>query len=191
MKVLVNVLATVIAIAILSALVYGLYLGGGYLWARLGELHTAVRTALLTGMATVLLGSLIIAAGLRAAARSIAQGRLSGDKLALYRALLHHHRTALGAPGAHQQVPGDLGLELGLLGSVSVIEAHARLCAGLIEPASSPRPSQDGLADLLKAMRRDLGYAQALDMGKVAQLVPMRPGPVHDRHLTDVPEPPQ
>ena len=173
MKSLVNALAVVIVMAILAACAYGLYWGGGYLWERIGELEATTRVVLLTAVAALLLAALIVAAGLRSAARGIGQGRLLEHRLDLYRELFDRHRCALTVAEGHrgERAPEALDFELSLLAGASVMDAHFRLCEAVRDPAASPRKSEAALAELLKAMRRDLGHAQSLDEAKLDELV--------------------
>lgn len=177
MKSLVNLLAAAIVIMVLAALAYGLCWSGGHLWARLGELEAATRIVLLTAVAGGLLAALIVAAGLRSAARGLAQGRLLEDRLDLYRELFDRHHAALRMQGCPaERAPEALDLELGLLAAGSVIDAHSRLVAARNDPEADPQTRASGLSRLLKAMRRDLGHAQGLDDGKLDALSLLRAG---------------
>lgn len=157
MKTLVNTVALAIVIVLIAATAYGLYWGGGYLWQRLALVDAPTRALLLAGAATAILVALIVAAGRQAAARHAARGRLAQDRLRLYRQLLTRYRSAAGGAATDPPASDELDVELALLGTGAVIEAHAKLAEALRTRDATAELLEEQLANLLRAMRRDLG----------------------------------
>lgn len=181
MKTLVNTLALSILISLLAATAYGLYWGGGYLWERLAVIDAPLRVLLLAGSATAILVALILVAGRRSAARHHARGRLAGDRLNLYRELLARDHAAMrGARSTTDHLAGgSLDIELALLATAPVVDAHVKFLQALREPDTSRAALEDGLTNLLREMRRDLGHDDSLTRLWLSDDGTFSEGPAH------------
>ena len=166
MKMVENVVATLVVIAILAGLAYGIW-GMIQLWDLYGLLSPQTRLIVLTGGAVLIIGALIIAGGVRAAVRTLVKGRLNDRRLVVYSEILARYAENGGLPehkaevaelGSGKDTVTTLTAEFTLLASPSVLAANEKV----VEVLRDSRDHQDGLNDpmrnLIKAMRRELGH---------------------------------
>lgn len=195
MKVISTLFVIFLVLAAIGGLFYGGYVAIGYLWNVYSELEVVTRVALLSSMAVVLLGSLIIAGAVKTVAETGTKGKLTEAKLILYISLVGLYEQYIsGSQQPAQQTQtetitklSELEAELLILASSAVIDVHGKLKA-----AVKNRGKSEKLAVLfqqfVKSIRRDLGHGPNYDESKLKFLVtsdpvisPERPG--HDVSL--------
>ncbi len=168
-----NAIATILAVALVGALVGALGLGGYYafdLAAGLFErLDSDVARAAVLVAALLLLAALLVAGAIHRAAVRIQAGRLSEEQGASYRLFTDLwggllERPAAGGGREVQALWKDirtLDLMLSLYGSVPVIRAHTALRGQWQERGVLDEAARDEFVRAAVEMRRHLGTASA------------------------------
>ncbi len=162
MKTLANFIATTIVLAIIGALLYGAYLGSIALWSVLSALSFETRTVLLFVAAVALLATIIVAASLRRASRTVMRAQASAERLAVYSGLLQILMSdGQGTPISDSESlqPQDLEGDLMLLASGKVLKAYFALRETLEDGRAGPEEQSLALNRLVTTMRNDLGHS--------------------------------
>ena len=170
MKTLTNAIALMIVAMVVVAIAYAGYWIGHDVWTNFSALNGELRTILSTALGGGLLISLLVIAGLRAAARTIAFGSLNHERLELYRQLYVHYQAVVsrGQGYADEDALRAWESELALLGSAQVLQTHQQLILGLGDASAQKDEVKQALGKLMIAMRRDLGQTR-LDEGKLGE----------------------
>lgn len=161
MKVLANLTAVLIVTFVIAAVAYAGYWVVRDLMEGYPLLDLTTRATLAGVAASALAVGVVVAAGLRSAARLLLRGRLVESRLQLYQQVLSSclplvERVA-GRPPRRTEALAEsraaLGQGLVLLGGPAVIKAHAALRA-----ADSVAEIDARFGELLREMRRELGH---------------------------------
>ena len=179
MKTIINLSAVAIILAIAALMVMGAYYGATYLWALFMQLEFVVRVVLSTGVMAALLSALIIAAGLRVAARLAIKGRLSEARHELYAHvvdLCRHYVSSSGglSNGERDDVLTELNRvesDMLLLASGSALQAHYDLQKPIEHGVTDNDQLTSLLTQLIKSFRRDLGHAYTYEESKLDGLL--------------------
>ena len=174
MKTIINLSAVAIILAVAALIVMGAYYGATYLWAVYMRLEFVVRVVLLTGVMAALSSALIIAAGLRVAARLSAKGRLSEARHELYAQVVDLCRRYVSSSGGLSNGERDDVLtelnrvesDMLLLASGSALQAHYDLQKLIKEGVTDGDQLISLLTQLIKSFRRDLGHAFTYEESK-------------------------
>lgn len=170
MKTVFTMFGVLLALGLLGAALYACYLAAGYLWAYYADLDAVVRLLLLSAMAALLFGCMLVAAAIKRAAQISVHGRLQEARFALYKSVVDAYRQCTDT--AHQPAQSELfdGLnrleaELTILASGAVIEAQRKLRSAFenheteaVEPL---------FHQLVKCIRRDLGHGSGYDESRL------------------------
>ena len=165
MKIVVDTLAVVVVLLIIAALFYG----GVWGLMRLGELYglleVQLRTVLLTSAATVIVAAMIVAGGMRGAARLLMGRPLNDRRLGLYPEIISTYVVLLGEsrPSTSQvrsvlQAISALEPELILIADASVVEANAKVASLLGSEDLQREALAEALGNLTAAMRKELRH---------------------------------
>lgn len=180
MKSIVTIIGVLIVLASIGALLYGGYHGINYLWAVYARLDDVIRIVLLSGIAVIVLASVIIASAFKKSAESAARNSLLVTKLALYKQLFAVYDEIVKLKNNGEKINASeyigklarLKSELVLLGSGSVLETHRKL-ENLLSANSEDYNKLNGLLNqLVKNIRRDLGHRQSLEENKIKLFPP-------------------
>lgn len=162
MKILASVVAMVFVAAMLAAAAYGGYWAVRDLVEGYRQLELANRATLAAAGVMTLVGSLVVAAGLRSAARLLRQKGLDEPRWELYRRAAAWALRRAGRGHAAGESAVAIGEELVLVGGPAVIRAWVALQA-----AGSPAQFEAGVAGLLREMRRELGHAPGYEESRL------------------------
>jgi hypothetical protein len=192
MKSFFTLIGVVFTLTAIGAFCYGGYLAIVYLWQVYAGMDTSVRIILLSAMATVLIGALIIAGAIKTSGIS-SDKTLLDAKLRLYMSLVAAYKalfTSRDQPS--QQIYSDVLTSLSMiesdmqiLSAAAVLENHEKL-----ETALHSREGRDRVNELfqnlIKSIRRDLGHAPSHIESKLNFLVQTSRLEKSDRTSPDV-----
>lgn len=178
MKSFVTLIGILIVLAAIGGLFYGCYLGAVYLWQVYAELELVTRIVLLSSMAVVLVGSLVIAGAIKNAGFSAYKSRLIAEKLRLYKSLVDIYKPYFASPNQDlRQIYSDMAArlreieaEMQILSAGAVIEVHGKLEAAL-RNRDDRKQINVLYQKLIKCIRRDLGHGSNFDESKLTFLV--------------------
>lgn len=177
MKVLASIVAIAIATFLLVVVAYVGYWAVRDLMEGYPLLELSTRATLAGIAASALVLGLVVAAGLRSAARLQLQGRLVESRRDLYRRVLAVclplvEHTA-GRPSVRTSALREsltaLGPDLVLVGGPAVIKAHVALRAA-VERVDGTAEIESRLGELLREMRRELGHPATFEESRLAWL---------------------
>jgi len=159
-----------LVLAVFGGIFYGGYYAIGYLWDVYASLDAVIRIVLLSSMAALLVGSLIIAGAIKASSQAARKDRLMEAKLNLYMSLLGSYEQYIANP---QQAKTEilsklsgLDTEVMILASNSVLNIHGKL-ESAINSHDDEIILNDLLQQLIKSIRRDLGHGPIYDDSKL------------------------
>ncbi|MEF8734336.1 MAG: hypothetical protein V5B40_21220 [Candidatus Accumulibacter meliphilus] len=166
MKTIMTLSGALLVVAVIAAIFYGGYAALQQLWLLVMALDDTLRLVLLSSLAVVLLGALIISGAIKSAARGGERARLFDARLELYRGLLEHYENLLSAASASERAQQASALEslqvdIALLANRQVMDARQRL-ERAIESGVDRDAMQSGFRRLVVEMRRDLGHRTPL-----------------------------
>lgn len=174
MKLLFTIFTMSVVLIIAGSIFYGAYLGVFFLWDIYTGLDTVIRIVLLSSMAALLTGSIIVAGAIKAAAQDANKGHLMSAKLEAYISLVALYQNYLSNPqqssSQDQSRLFDRFLEIEpdvlILSSGQVLSSHRKLQAALRDHMD--RETITGMFQLLiRNIRRDLGHGQKYDEQKL------------------------
>lgn len=179
MKILANVVAVVITVFLLAVAAYAGYWAVRDLFEGYPLLDPTTRVLLAGAAASALVLGVVVAAGLRSAARLLFQGRLVESKRELYRRVLAACRPqverATGHSASRSGMPGEspavLAQDLVLLGGPAVIRTWLALQA-----ADVPAEIEARFGELLREMRRELGHSATFEESRLGWSALATPG---------------
>jgi len=185
MKTSLVLVIVILVLAVFGGIFYGGYYAVGYLWDLYASLDAVIRIVLLSSMAVLLIGSLIIASAVKASALAASKDSLREAKLNLYKSLLGLYEQYIANP---QQGTAEILAKLGklesevlILASNSVLNIHGKLQSAL-NSHEDEKILTDLLQQLIKSIRRDLGHGPIYDDSKLKCLI--TPGQVENKDST-------
>jgi hypothetical protein len=176
MKSLITFIGVVIVFAAIAAVFYGGYLVAEYLWSLYVELDAVIRLVLLSSMAAILLGCLVIAGAIKTSVQFNNKGHLTEAKIRLYKTLVEIYKPYIISPDQTlRQMNSDalislseIDADMQILSAGAVLEAHGKL-----ESALRNRDEQDQVNKLFQRLiRRDLGHSPNNNEIKLSYLLP-------------------
>jgi len=177
MKTSLILVIVMLVLAVFGGIFYGGYYAIGYLWDVYASLDSVIRIVLLSSMAAVLVGSLIIAGAVKSSTQVARKDRLIEAKLNLYMSLLGLYEQYIANP---QQGKAEilsklskLESEMMILASNSVLNIHGKL-ESAINSHDDEIILNDLLQQLIKSIRRDLGHGPIYDDSKLKCLITPR-----------------
>lgn len=163
-----------LVLAVFGGIFYGGYYAIDYLWDLYASLDSVTRIVLLSSMAAVLVGSLIIAGAIKASTQAVSKNRLIEAKLNLYMSLLGLYEQYIANPQQEKteilSKLSKLESEMLILASNSVLNIHGKL-ESAINSHDDEIILNDLLQQLIKSIRRDLGHGPIYDDSKLKCLI--------------------
>ena len=189
MKTSLTLIVIALVIAVFGGIFYGGYHAFGFLWDLYASLDAVIRIVLLSSMAALLMGSLIIAGAVKASAQAARKEGLLEAKLNLYKSLLELYEQYIASPQQGKteilEKLAKLGPEMMILASNSVLNIHGKLESAI--DSREDREILNGLLEqLIKSIRRDLGHGPIYDDSKLKNLITPVQGKSTDGPGTDV-----
>ena len=185
MKTSLILIIVILVLAVFGGIFYGGYHAVDYLWGLYASLDAVIRIVLLSSMAALLAGSLIIARAVRASAQAVSKDRMMEAKLDLYRSLLGLYEQYFDSP---QQEKTEIVSKLArlesdvmILASNSVLNIHGKLKSAL-NSYEDEKKLAELLQQLIKSIRRDLGNGAIYDDSRLKYL--LTPGQVDNKDST-------
>lgn len=178
MKSLFTLAGVLLGIAAIVAVFYGGYLAIVYLWQVYSELDAVVRIVLLSTMAAVLIGALLIAGAIKASGLAANRGQLMEAKLRLYKSLVEICEPYFASIDQSQKQTyaemldklSEIEAEMQILSAGPVLESYGKL-----ETAFRNRDEGEQARKLFQKLiidiRRDLGHAPNYNESKRKFLV--------------------
>ena len=167
MKTLTGFLIVILILALVAALFYGGYYAVQALWMYFSKLDFIVRIILLSGIASVLLASLIIAAAIRSSAKITAGGSVVKEKIELYKKLIEIHFSSKNAGVELEKLRPDVVL----LASGPVLEVFEKLLS-IPKVDNNHESKLNGLySQLIRNIRHDLGHRSTIGDSRIKQLL--------------------
>ena len=174
MKTSLVIIIVTLVLAVFGGMFYGGYYAVGYLWDLYASLDAVIRTVLLSSMAALLTGSIIIAIAVKTSARIASKDRLMEAKLDLYKSLLGLYEQYLAGPQQGKseilEKLDELESEVLILSGNSVLNIHGKLKSALNKHEDG-KILADLLQQLIKSIRRDLGNGPVYDDSKLMDLI--------------------
>ena len=174
MKTSLALVVFMLVLAVLGAIFYGGYYAIAYLWDLYASMDAVIRIVLLSSMAALLAGSLIVAGAVKASSQAAGKDRLLEAKLNLYMSLIGLYEQYIARP---QQGTAEilsrlsrLDSEVMILASNSVLSIHGKLESAINNHADGKILS-DLFQQLIKSIRRDLGHGPIYDDSKLKCLI--------------------
>ena len=158
MKTISGLFVVLLSLALLAAILYGGYYVVQTVWVYLAMLELETRILLLSGIAGVLLSSLIVAAAIKSSAKTAAVSAVTTEKLALYKKLIE---ISFGATNAIEQLK-KLKPDVVLLASSTVVEVYEKIVATTPGDAATKSGLEGLYSQLVKSIRQDLGHKTAV-----------------------------
>ena len=178
MKSLTTFIVVFIVFAAIAAVFYGGYQAIGYVWQLYAELDATLRLILLSSFAVFLLGSFVLAGAIKLSAQVKNRGQLADVKINLYRTLVELYESYLSGSQAtiaqsQKEIQirlVELSADMTLLADSSVIEAHRKLEAAVIN-REDENMQRLLYQQLIRKMRQDLGHGTNIEETRLRFLV--------------------
>lgn len=179
MKAILTLFGVILVLTVIAACFYGCYLAIDYIWSLYMELDSVIRLILLSSMAAIVFGCLIIAGAIKTAVQKSNKGRLMEAKFQLYKSLVELYKPFFASPQQPlQQMYSEVlaGLaeiesEMQILSAGAVLEIYGKLECAMRDSEGWDRVNNI-FQSLIKSIRRDLGYAPNYNESKLSYLVP-------------------
>ncbi len=177
-----------LVLAVIGAIFYGGYYAVGYLWGLYASLDVVIRIVLLSSVAALLIGSLIIAGAVKASTRAAKKARLMEAKLNLYKSLVRLYEQSITNPQEGKteilEKLSKLKSEVLILASSSVLNIHGKL-ESYLNGHQEDNELTDLYQQLIKCIRRDLGHSPIYDESKLKLFITSCQHKNADRHGSD------
>ena len=178
MKTITTLLVVIIVTGIIFSIIYGGYLGVSYLWSEYLLLDFAIRTVLLSSMAVILLGAIMIAGAIKSAAQLANRRQLMEAQLEIYKPLVHlFEQYLVNDQGSTPKIItelleklANLESDLLILASGPVLDVHGKLVNAIGEQDSDENVNRL-FQQLVRNIRRDLGHGPSSNESRLKFLV--------------------
>ena len=158
MKTISGLFVVLLSLALLAAVMYGGYYAVQSIWFYMAMLELEIRILLLSGIACLLLASVIVATAIKSSAKTAANASVTTEKLALYKKLIEISFSAKGATAQLEKLKPDVVL----LASSTVVEVYEKIIATTPNDAVAKNGLEGLYSQLVKSIRQDLGHKTAV-----------------------------